>query len=106
MLLKSLHMKNIRSYLDEKIEFPEGSTLLSGDVGCGKSTILLAMDFALFGLRKGELSGADLLRHGKNEGSVELSFEVNGNEVSIKRTLKRSRDSVKQDSGLLQVNGR
>jgi len=99
-------MKNIRSYLDEKIEFPEGSTLLSGDVGCGKSTILLAMDFALFGLRKGELSGTDLLRHGKNDGSVELSFEINGTPVSVKRTLKRSRDSVTQDSGMLQINSR
>lgn len=105
MLLKSLRMKNIRSYLDQAIEFPEGSTLLSGDVGCGKSTILLAMDFALFGLRKGELGGTDLLRHGKNEGSVELTFDVSGMEITIKRTLKRSKGAVGQDSGTLSMNG-
>ena len=44
MLLKSIHLENIRSYLDEKINFPSGSILLSGDVGCGKSTILLDED--------------------------------------------------------------
>ena len=106
MLLKSIHLENIRSYLDEKIEFPSGSTLLSGDVGCGKSTILLAMDFALFGLRKGELEGTDLLRHGKNNGSVEIAFEVEGNKIVLMRTLKRSKASVTQDSGIISINGR
>ena len=106
MLLKSMHLENIRSYLDEQIEFPAGSTLLSGDVGCGKSTVLLSMDFALFGLRKGELEGGDLLRHGKDSGSVELAFEVDGSEIKIKRTLKRSKDSVVQDSGIISINGR
>ena len=76
MILKSIKLKNIRSFLDEKIGFPTGSLLLSGDIGSGKSTILLAIDFVLFGLRRGELSGSDLLRHGKNSGSVELVFSV------------------------------
>jgi len=83
MLLKSIRLQNIRSYLDQEIDFPLGSTLLSGDVGCGKSTILLAMDFGLFGLRKGELEGTDLLRHGKDRGSVTLIFEMDGKEVEI-----------------------
>ena len=106
MLLKSIHLENIRSYLDEKINFPSGSILLSGDVGCGKSTILLAMDFALFGLRKGELEGTDLLRHGKNNGSVEIAFEIEGNNIVLMRTLKRSKTSVTQDSGIISINGR
>src|SRR3989338_6075453 len=78
----------------------------AGEVGCGKSTILLAMDFALFGLRKGELEGTDLLRHGKNNGSVEIAFEVEGNKIVLMRTLKRSKASVTQDSGIISINGR
>ena len=70
MLIRSVRLENIRSYTNETVEFPEGSTLLSGDIGSGKSTILLAIEFALFGLKKG--SGNSLLRHGKKEGSVEL----------------------------------
>lgn len=106
MLLKSIRMHNIRSYLDEEIDFPLGSSLLSGDIGCGKSTILLAMDFALFGLRKGELEGTDLLRHGKDKGSVTAIFELDGKEVEITRTLKRTKDSASQDSGTLTIDGR
>ncbi|KHO48472.1 MAG: exonuclease SbcC [archaeon GW2011_AR5] len=106
MLLKSIRLQNIRSYLDQEIDFPLGSTLLSGDVGCGKSTILLAMDFGLFGLRKGELEGTDLLRHGKDRGSVTLIFEIDGREVEITRTLKRTKDSASQDSGTLIIDGK
>ncbi len=106
MLLKTLQLKNIRSYTDEVIEFPEGSLLLAGDIGCGKSTILLAIDFALFGLTRSELEGTDLLRHGKSFGSVELEFVLDDKNCKIKRTLKRSNSSIAQDSGLLVIDNR
>jgi exonuclease SbcC len=94
MQLKSIKLQNIRSYLNEKIDFLEGSVMLSGDIGSGKSTILLAAEFALFGIMKGDVSGESLLRNGKNEGSVELCLEINGKEVHINRTLKRSKSGV------------
>jgi exonuclease SbcC len=105
MMLKSLSMKNIRSYVDETINFPLGSTLLAGEIGSGKSTILLALDFALFGTRRGEIEGSELLRHGKNTGSVELEMEVDGKDLKLKRTLKRSKNYINQDSGELSING-
>ena len=83
MLLKSIKLNNIRSYVDQKIDFPIGSLLLSGDIGSGKSTILLAIEFALFGSKPAELSASSLLRHGKNEGSVELNFELEGKDVIV-----------------------
>ena len=66
MLLKS-KLNNIRSYENQDIVFPNGSVLLSGDIGCGKSTILLAVEFAIFGAKKGELPAYTLLRHGKRK---------------------------------------
>ena len=48
MILKKIFLKNIRSYENQEISFPEGSILLSGEVGTGKSTILLALEYALF----------------------------------------------------------
>ncbi len=105
MILKSIRIKNIRSYLDEKIDFPPGSVLLSGDIGSGKSTILLAIEFALFGIQRGEVGGADLLRHGKNEGLIELDFELTGKTVKLCRTLKRTNTSVVQDSGYIEIEG-
>ncbi|MBU2634090.1 MAG: AAA family ATPase [Nanoarchaeota archaeon] len=105
MILKGIKLENIRSYLDQDISFPEGSLLLSGDIGSGKSTILLAVEFVLFGLQRGSLNGDSLLRNGKKKGSVELKFMIDDKEVIIKRTLKRSGDSVVQDSGIISING-
>ncbi len=107
MLLKSIKLENIRSYTAQTIEFNEGSTLLIGDIGCGKTTILLAVEFALFGLIKGDVSGTTLLRHGKREGSVELNFEINNQDIKIIRKLKRGKeDTVSQDAGQIITNNK
>lgn len=78
--------------------------MLSGSIGSGKSTILLAIDFAFFGIQK-SLNGADLLRHGSNSGSVELGFEKGGKNFIIKRKLRRQNDKIIQTSGSLVVDG-
>jgi len=101
MKINLLELKNIRSYNEETISFPEGSILLSGDVGHGKSSLLLAIEFALFGIRRGELTGDELLRGGKKSGSVKLDFTINGKNYIITRTLKRTETSVIQDSGYI-----
>jgi len=104
MIIHSLHLRNIRSYVDEEIEFPEGSVLLSGDIGGGKTSILLAIEFAIFGIMRGLVDGRSLLRHGANQGSVELSFTLGKDQVFIKRSLKRTSNGVAQDNGELIVN--
>jgi DNA repair protein SbcC/Rad50 len=101
MILKSLKLENIRSYLSEKIDFPEGSLLLSGDIGSGKSTVLQAIEFALFGTRRDQLSAESLLRHGEIQGSVELAFNIKGEDISIKRNLRKTKDSIKQEAGFI-----
>jgi len=105
MLLKSIKLSNIRSYLTQKIDFPTGSLLLSGDIGSGKSTILIAIEFALFGSKPSELPAASLLRYGKKEGSVELNFELGGKDILIKRNLKRGKDTIKQETGYIITDG-
>lgn len=105
MFLKSIKLHNIRSYENQEINFPAGSVLLAGDIGSGKSTILLAIEFAIFGAKKAELPAYTLLRHGKKEGSVELKMQVENKEIIIKRTLKRSNDDIKQEAGYLIIDG-
>ena len=105
MLIKSLKLENIRSYTNQIFEFPLGSVLLSGDIGSGKSSILSAIEFALFGIKRKELSGASLLRHGAKQGSVELNFDIDGKDIIVKRNLKRGPKDVKQDTGYIIQNG-
>jgi exonuclease SbcC len=94
MILKSLKLENIRSYTEQTVELPLGTTLFEGDIGSGKSTILLAIEFALFGL--GSEKGAGLLRLGEKRGSVTLRFEVEGEEYEIYRCLERKGKGVQQ----------
>jgi len=98
-------LKNIRSYVNQLFEFPKGSLLLSGDIGSGKSTILLACEFALFGLLRGETTGGALLRHGESKGEVELKLDIDGKDIIINRRLLRKVSSIEQDSGFYSING-
>lgn len=97
MMLKTLELQNIRSYDELKVDFPEGIILFEGATGSGKSTILMAIEFALFGL--GSIKGSSLLRLGSQQGNVSLTFDVDGKEYTINRTLEKKGQSVHQGSG-------
>ena len=104
MIFKKLKLKNIRSYKEEEIVFPEGAVLLAGDVGSGKTSILLAIEYALFGLQPGQ-RGSALLSNGEEYGEVSLELDINGSNVIIERGLKRSSKSINQDFAAITVNG-
>lgn len=103
MMLKRIILNNIRSYKNQEIAFPVGSTLLSGDVGAGKTSILIGIEFALFGLQPGQ-RGTSLLRNGEKEGGVVLEFEVGSKNVIVERTLKRGK-TVSQDYCAITIDG-
>jgi exonuclease SbcC len=102
MILKKLTLENIRSYENETVEFNQGSTLLAGDIGSGKTTILLAIEFGLFGLQPGQ-RGSILLRNGKEEGKVILEFEVDGKNIIVERSLKKGK-TISQDYASITIN--
>jgi len=104
MIFKSIKLKNIRSYREAKINFPDGAVLLAGDVGSGKTSVLLAIEYALFGLQPGQ-RGSSLLSNGEDYGEVSLEMDINGDNVVIERGLKRSSKSINQDFAALIING-
>ena len=103
MILKKIKIKNIRSYEYQEIIFPKGSILLSGDIGSGKTTILLAVEFALFGLQPSQKANA-LLRNDKEECFVSLEFEIEDKNIIIERTLKKSKKSITQDYASITID--
>lgn len=103
MLIKKIKIENIRSYESQEIEFPKGSVLLSGDIGCGKTSVLLAIEFALFGLQPSQ-RGSSLLRNGAKEGRVVLEFEIDGKTIIIERVLKRGSKTITQDYSCITIN--
>ncbi len=104
MRLVSLELDNLRSYVHEEVRFGDGVNLFEGDIGSGKSTILLAIEFALFGLA--EVTSRSLLRHGAKEGGVELVFEVRGRRVRAVRRLRRTKEGAQVKGCLIEVDGK
>ena len=102
MKIKKIILDNIRSYEHQEIIFPEGSILLSGDIGSGKTSVLLGIEFALFGLQPGQ-KGSSILRNGQKEGGVNIEIEVDGKEITIERTLKKAK-TISQDYCSISIN--
>ena len=107
MLLKSLSLTNMRSYDSLSIEFPPGYVLFKGDIGSGKSTILMAIEFALFGL--GSIKADSLISKKAQRCEVALRFEVDGTEYEVGRAINKKDAKSSQDptsSYLVQDNAR
>lgn len=94
MILNSIVLENIRSYVHEEVEFSSGISLFEGDIGSGKSTILMAIEFALFGL--GSQKAESLLAKKQEAGYVILEFSADGHRYEIKRALKRTSQGINQ----------
>lgn len=95
MILDSLTLTNIRSHRDTEIKFPTGITIFSGDIGSGKSTILMGIEFALFG--SGSVKGESLLSKSADSGEIMLTFHVGDTKYEVGRTLRRARGKIAQD---------
>ncbi len=89
IFLKRLRLQDFKSYENEIIEFVRGRNVIHGQNGAGKTTILLAILYALLGRvqRLGKMVPKDeLIRKGKNSFTLELEFEIDGVEYCVKRT--------------------
>ena len=101
MKIKTLQLENIRSHEKTVINFTDGFNCLVGGLGTGKSSVLYAIDFALFGEPLGR-SYDYLLREGEDKARVILKFSANGKEYAIIRALKRSGNRIAQDMDQLR----
>ena len=73
MLIKSLELKNIKSYSNETIDFFEGINGICGENGHGKTTLFEAIGFVLFDFLP--FTNSDFLRHGEKSGYVAVTVE-------------------------------
>jgi exonuclease SbcC len=102
MKIEILQLENIRSHVKSTVPFVKGFNCLVGGLGCGKSSILYAIDFALFGEPVGR-SFEYLLREGASNGKVLVQFTQNGKNYKISRGLKRRGKGISQDFDELKL---
>src|SRR5208282_1878509 len=105
--LRRLRVKNIRSYVSADIDFGAGTTLIAGDVGSGKTSLLYAIEMALFGVA--EVDAAYLVRHGAAHAEVSVAFEGPEQRYEIFRRFRRlrrkGRDTFEAERIRFTVNG-
>ncbi|MEM3551364.1 MAG: SMC family ATPase [Candidatus Bathyarchaeia archaeon] len=96
MKIEVVQLENIRSHVKSTVPFMKGFNCLVGGLGCGKSSILYAVDFALFGDPLGR-SYEYLLREGAESGKVTVEFTQNGKSYKITRGLRKHGKGISQD---------
>lgn len=97
MRVTEVSLRNIKSYQNVTIRFPEGTIAISGPNGAGKSTILEAIGFALFDFLPYR-NQREFMRHNALEADVRVTFQSRLDECAYQtvRTLRRATGSADQ----------
>ena len=103
MKIEIVQLENIRSHIKSTVPFTRGFNCLVGGVGRGKSSVLYAVDFALFGDAIGSRSFEYLIREGSDWCRVTVVFTQNGNTYRLTRGLRRKDKGITQDIEQLKL---
>jgi len=85
-MITSIELGDFLSHSDTKLEFENGVTVFVGDNGAGKSSIIDAITFALFGQHTRK-SNRSLIKRGSNQGFTKIGFSINGKQYEAVRKI-------------------
>src|SRR5512136_934963 len=94
MILDRLELNNFKRFRHATIEFKDGITGILGNNGTGKSSLVQAIFFALYGVQATGIS-ADYIVSSfagpKEKCEVRLDFRIGGDEYAVVRTFKKGK---------------
>src|SRR3954469_17540281 len=88
-MIKDINLHNFISHRDTSLSLDKGITIFVGHNGSGKSSIIDAVTFALFG-KHTRKSNKNLVRRGANSAMVQVNFTLNSKEFQATRALSGS----------------
>ena len=102
-MITSVELSNFLSHKKNIIKFDHGVTVLVGHNGAGKSTIMDAIIFSMFGQNRRD-SVEKLQKEGENQTYVKTSFEINGKLYHTVRTIQNGSTKaheITDDTGII-----
>jgi len=100
-MITKVRLKNWRSHADSTLEFTLGTNALIGIMGSGKSSIMDAICFALFGtfpnLQAKKLKLDDIIMKKpteRTEAEVEVDVQLDGKKYAIKRIVEKGKGTT------------
>ncbi len=110
IMITKVTLKNWRSHLNSTLDFSSGTNALIGIMGSGKSSILGAICFGLFGtnpeLQSRKLKLDELIMNKpslKDMAEVEVSFRIDGIDYTVKRIIEKKKGTSYSE---LRANGK
>ncbi len=85
-MITSIELGDFLSHSETKLEFGNGVTVFVGQNGAGKSSIIDAITFALFGQHTRK-SNKGLIKRGANQGFAKVEFNINGKQYQAVRKI-------------------
>ena len=101
MRIRNIELENIRSHKNSKVEFEDGITIIEGRTGAGKSSILMGIEYALFG--SNAYSNSLIMRRGSSKAKISMEFEQNGHLYKVIRGLKRNTNGISLDIDNMKI---
>ncbi|MFA5382752.1 MAG: AAA family ATPase [Candidatus Micrarchaeia archaeon] len=103
-MITSIHLFNWKSHKETLLEFSKGTNVLIGIMGSGKSSVLDAISFGLYGtcpsLKRGSIKLENILKYGENQSKIIIKFIHEDIKYEIERTLsKNGSDAVLYKEG-------
>jgi exonuclease SbcC len=100
-MISSIELKNWRTHEDTRLEFGVGVNLLVGVMGSGKSSVMDAISFALFGtfpaLKRGSLKSDSIIMNRPKEmesSEVALEFAMDNDIYRVIRVIEAGKSST------------
>ncbi|MHA7646828.1 AAA family ATPase [Nitrosopumilus sp. S4] len=85
-MITSVELGDFLAHSNTKLEFENGVTVFVGDNGAGKSSIIDAITFALFGQHTRK-SNKGLIKRGSNQGFAKIGFSIKGKQFEAVRKV-------------------
>ena len=85
-MIRNIELVDFLSHSDTKLEFDSGATVFVGENGAGKSSIIDAITFSLFGEHTRK-NNKGLIRRGANQGFAKIEFSANGKNYQAIRKI-------------------